>query len=89
MNHKSRHFLLALKGFKQSIVITPQAGIYSIDTLILLFKPCPGFYHRPKGVSDLVDFVVARILDHLDIDQQLMPRWGLEALPDPEADASP
>lgn len=54
----------------------------------IIMPACPGFYHQPKGVSDLVDFVVARILDHLDIDQQLMPRWGLETLPDPEADSS-
>ncbi|MEN8132171.1 MAG: flavin prenyltransferase UbiX [Pseudomonadota bacterium] len=54
----------------------------------IIMPACPGFYHRPKGVSDLVDFVVARILDHLDIDQQLMPRWGLEAVQDPEADAA-
>lgn len=36
----------------------------------------PGFYHHPAGVQDLVDFVVARILDHLGIAHQLMPRWG-------------
>jgi len=36
----------------------------------------PGFYHRPQRVEALVDFVVARVLDHLGIDQQLMPPWG-------------
>ncbi len=36
----------------------------------------PGFYNRPETVADLVDFVVARILDQLRIDQQLAPRWG-------------
>jgi 4-hydroxy-3-polyprenylbenzoate decarboxylase len=36
----------------------------------------PGFYHHPKGVSDLVDFVVARVLDHLSVAHTLMPRWG-------------
>jgi 4-hydroxy-3-polyprenylbenzoate decarboxylase len=36
----------------------------------------PGFYHHPQRVEDLIDFVVARILDQLGIDQQLMPRWG-------------
>jgi 4-hydroxy-3-polyprenylbenzoate decarboxylase len=35
----------------------------------------PGFYHRPKQVSDLVDFVVARMLDHLGIEQSLVKRW--------------
>lgn len=36
----------------------------------------PGFYHHPESVQDLVDFVVARILDHLGIPHQLMARWG-------------
>jgi len=36
----------------------------------------PGFYHRPQEVSDLVDFMVARIMDHLEVDHELMPRWG-------------
>lgn len=38
----------------------------------------PGFYHRPERVEDLVDFIVARILDHLGIDHELVPRWGEE-----------
>ena len=36
----------------------------------------PGFYRQPQSVADLVDFVVARILDHLGIEQTLLPRWG-------------
>jgi len=38
----------------------------------------PGFYHHPKRVEDLVDFIVARILDHLGIRHDLMRRWGEE-----------
>lgn len=36
----------------------------------------PGFYHHPQTVQQLVDFVVARILDHLGIEHALIPRWG-------------
>jgi 4-hydroxy-3-polyprenylbenzoate decarboxylase len=36
----------------------------------------PGFYHHPQGVDDLVDFVVARILDQLGVAHRLMQRWG-------------
>jgi 4-hydroxy-3-polyprenylbenzoate decarboxylase len=36
----------------------------------------PGFYHNPTTLQDIVDFMVGRILDQLDIDHQLMPRWG-------------
>ena len=38
----------------------------------------PGFYHHPQSVQDVIDFVVARIMDHLGIDHGLMPRWGRE-----------
>jgi len=38
----------------------------------------PGFYHGTEAVEDLVDFIVARILDHLDIEHQLIRRWGAE-----------
>jgi 4-hydroxy-3-polyprenylbenzoate decarboxylase len=41
----------------------------------------PGFYHRPKTIDDLVDFVVARVLDHLGVRQDLVPRWGDDASP--------
>jgi 4-hydroxy-3-polyprenylbenzoate decarboxylase len=36
----------------------------------------PGFYHRPQSVEDVIDFVVARILDQLGIQHALMARWG-------------
>jgi 4-hydroxy-3-polyprenylbenzoate decarboxylase len=36
----------------------------------------PGFYHGAESVEDLVDFVVARVLDQIGIDQALTPRWG-------------
>lgn len=36
----------------------------------------PGFYHHPQSIQDIVDFVVARILDHLGVAHTLMPRWG-------------
>lgn len=38
----------------------------------------PGFYHHPQAVQDLVDFVVARILDHLGVKHDLIARWGAE-----------
>ncbi|MDW7565091.1 MAG: flavin prenyltransferase UbiX [Nitrosomonadaceae bacterium] len=38
----------------------------------------PGFYHHPETVQEVVDFIVARTLDHLGISHTLMPRWGEE-----------
>ena len=36
----------------------------------------PGFYHRPERVEDLVDFVVARVLDQLGVGNEISARWG-------------
>jgi 4-hydroxy-3-polyprenylbenzoate decarboxylase len=36
----------------------------------------PGFYHRPAAVADLVDFIVQRVLDQLDLDTQIARRWA-------------
>jgi len=43
----------------------------------LILPASPGFYHNPHTLEDLVDFIVARILDHLDIAHNLLPPWGL------------
>lgn len=43
---------------------------------VTIMPASPGFYHNPQSIQDLIDFVVARILDHLGLSQNLMPRWG-------------
>jgi 4-hydroxy-3-polyprenylbenzoate decarboxylase len=61
---------------------TPLSAIHLENMLRLTYAgaivmpAAPGFYHRPKSIDDLVDFVVARILDQLGVDQKLVPRWG-------------
>ena len=42
----------------------------------VILPPNPGFYHHPQSVGDLVDFVVARILDRIGVPHALMARWG-------------
>ena len=41
----------------------------------------PGFYHRPTSIDELVDFVVARVLDHLGVEHELVRRWGGDESP--------
>ena len=43
---------------------------------VTVMPASPGFYHSPESINDLVDFMVGRVLDHLGIDQKIMPRWG-------------
>ncbi len=43
---------------------------------VVILPPSPGFYQKPESIADLVDFVVARILDQLGIENTLSPRWG-------------
>lgn len=45
---------------------------------VVIMPPNPAFYNLPETVDDLVDFVVARVLDQLDVKQALMPRWGID-----------
>lgn len=70
---------------------TPLSAIHLANMLTLaqagavILPPSPGFYAHPQSVADLVDFVVARILDHLGVPHALLPRWGEgHARPAPE-----
>lgn len=42
----------------------------------VLLPAAPGFYNRPSQVSDLIDFVVQRVLDQLELNIEIAPRWG-------------
>ena len=41
----------------------------------IVLPAAPGFYHRPTKVSELVDFIVQRVVDQLGLDIELAPRW--------------
>lgn len=43
---------------------------------VTIMPASPGFYHRPQSVEEMVDFVVARLLDHLGVEHVLLTRWG-------------
>lgn len=43
---------------------------------VVILPAAPGFYHQPSCIEDLIDFIVARILNQLQISHNLMPRWG-------------
>jgi len=61
---------------------TPLSAVHLENLLALarlgvaVVPACPGFYGKPQSVEDLVDFVVARVLDHLAVAHKLGPRWG-------------
>ncbi len=74
-----------IKEDKKLILVpreTPFSAIHLENMLklarlgVVILPPNPGFYHGVSQVSELIDFVVARILDQLDIDNDLAPRWG-------------
>ena len=76
---------VALKERRQ-LILVPREAPYSeihLENMLKLTRmgavilpASPGFYHQPETIHDLVDFVVARILGQLGIEQQLMPGWG-------------
>lgn len=63
----------------QNMLTLSQAGA-------TIMPAAPGFYHQPQSIADLVDFVVARILDHLQLGQDLVPRWGYAPKAKPEGE---
>ncbi|MGB0847434.1 MAG: flavin prenyltransferase UbiX [Thiolinea sp.] len=79
---------VAIKEKKPLILVireTPFSEIHLENMLKLarigsvILPANPGFYNKPQSVDDIVDFVVARILDHLNISHDLTPRWGVSA----------
>lgn len=70
----------------RKLILVPRETPFSIihlENMLRLAKagavilpPSPGFYHHPQSVADIVDFVVARILDQLGIEHGLMRPWG-------------
>lgn len=84
---------VALKEGRRLILVpreTPLSVIHLENMLRLaragavILPPAPGFYHHPKEIGDLVDFVVARILDQVGIAHTLMARWGADTNPGAE-----
>ncbi|MFQ6372607.1 flavin prenyltransferase UbiX [Shewanella sp. YIC-542] len=78
---------VVLKERGQLILVpreTPFSSIHLQHMLSLtqagavILPAAPGFYHHPQTVQDLVDFVVARILDHLGVEHSLTGRWGYD-----------
>ncbi|MGD8525100.1 MAG: flavin prenyltransferase UbiX [Thioalkalispiraceae bacterium] len=76
-----------LKERRQLIMVvreTPFSSIHLENMLRLsqagatIMPANPGFYHRPRDINDIIDFMVARILDHLGVGHELLPRWGLD-----------
>jgi 4-hydroxy-3-polyprenylbenzoate decarboxylase len=76
---------VAIKERKTLVLVpreTPFSAIHLENMLklarlgVVILPPNPGFYHGVSEVSELVDFIVARILDQLGIANDLAPRWG-------------
>jgi len=75
---------VVIKEGKKLILVpreTPYSAIHLENMLKLarlgvsIIDANPAFYHKPKKIDDLVDFVVARILDHLELEHDLLPPW--------------
>jgi flavin prenyltransferase len=74
---------------RRRLVLVPRESPYSaihLENMLsltragaIILPASPGFYHRPRTIDDLIDFVVARVLDQLGVEQSLVPRWGTES----------
>lgn len=77
-----------LKERRKLIIVpreTPFSDIHLENMLrlsrmgVVVMPANPGFYNKPQSVNDIIDFMVARVLDQLDIEQALLPPWGEQA----------
>ena len=70
----------------RKLIVVPREAPFSVIHLenmlklaklgVCILPPNPGFYFNPTSLAEVVDFVVARILDQAKIEHDLMPRWG-------------
>jgi flavin prenyltransferase len=79
---------------RRRLVLVPRETPYShihLENMLrltqagaVILPASPGFYHRPQAIDDLVDFIVGRVLAHLDVPAEIGPRWQSgEPLPGP------
>ena len=76
---------VCLKEQRKCILVTREMPLSKIhlknmiaaeDAGATIMPACPAFYHLPKTIDDLIDMVVARVLDHLDVEHTLARRWS-------------
>ena len=86
-NLMTRVASVALKERRKLILVTRETPLSSIllenmgrlaGAGAVIMPASPGFYPKPKSVSDMVDFVVGRVLDQLGIENRLYRRWAQE-----------
>ena len=83
-NLATRSAIVAMKE-RRKLIIVPRESPYATVHLenmtklsrwdSIIIPASPGFYTLPKTIEDLIDFIIARILDHLGEENQLSPRW--------------
>ena len=83
-NLVTRSALVALKE-RRPLIVVPRESPFATVHLenmtklsnwgVVVLPASPGFYHNPRTIEDLVDFVVARILDQMDVEHDLSRRW--------------
>ena len=88
-NLATRSAIVAMKE-RRNLIIVPREAPYATVHLenmaklsgwgVTVIPASPGFYNLPQTMDDLIDFIVARILDHLGRDNDLTKRWTGEEL---------
>ena len=88
-NLATRSAIVAMKE-RRNLIIVPREAPYATVHLenmaklsgwgVTVIPASPGFYNIPQTMDDLIDFIVARILDHLGRDNDLTKRWTGEEL---------
>jgi len=81
---------VAMKERRKLILVpreTPLSSIHLENMLklsragVMILLACPAFYHKPRKISDLIDYIVGKVLDQLNIEHDIFKRWSGEILP--------
>ncbi len=90
-NLATRSAIVAMKE-RRKLIMVPREAPYATVHLenmaklsawgAVIIPASPGFYNLPQSMDDLIDFIVARVLDHLGRDNELTKRWTGEEIDD-------
>jgi len=74
---EGRRLILVVREMPYNLVMLRNM-LYAAEAGATILPASPAWYYRPRTLEELADTVVARILQNLGVEQQIVPQWGEE-----------